>query len=147
MAQQPGPKPQANLASVWSERLLGLISLGIGILWVAGIAQFRDHELKPEEWLILVAGGFTLHLLMQRASRKKALPPMPEGARAMRMSALIAAIFAAMACIAGGILELVAQQYRPTEVPWGLRMLWHAACAFGFSYCRVLQRLLRVLPA
>ena len=30
---------------------------------------------------------------------------------------------------------------------WGLRMLWHAGCAFGAVYCAFLQRLLRVLPA
>ena len=59
----------------------------------------------------------------------------------------VAAIIAAMACVFGGILEWVAQNYLPSEVPWGLRMLWHAACAFGASYCMFLQRLLRVLPA
>ena len=47
----------------------------------------------------------------------------------------------------GGILEAVAQNYMPSDVPWGLRMLWHAGCAFGAVYCAFLQRLLRILPA
>ncbi len=132
---------------MWSERVLGLVSLAIAILWVAGVAKFRNHELQPSEWLILIAGGFALHILAQRTWHRRPLPALPEGARAMHMAALIASIIAAMACVVGGILELVAQNYLPSELPWGLRMLWHAACAFGASYCMFLQRLLRVLPA
>ena len=117
------------------------------ILWVAGVAKFRDHALKPSEWLILVSGGFALHVLANRTWSRRPLPPLPEGARAMQLASLVAAIIAAMACVFGGIPEWVAQNYLPSEVPWGLRMLWHAACAFGASYCMFLQRLLRVLPA
>ena len=131
---------------MWSERILGLISLGIALLWIAGVARFRDHELKPSEWLIQVAGGFALHILARRTWNRRPLPALPEGARAMHLAALIATIVAAMTCILGGILEMVAQQYLPSEVPWGLRILWHGACAFGASYCVFLQRLLRVLP-
>lgn len=149
--QQPAPQQrparQPTPGNVWSDRLLGLTSLAIGILWVAGVARFRDHELKTEEWLILVTGGFALHILTQRTFHRRPLPVLPEGARAMHLSALIASIIAAMAAVMGGILEVVAQQYMPSEVPWGLRMLWHAACAFGAAYCLFLQRLLRVLPA
>lgn len=132
---------------MWSERVLGLVALSIAMLWVAGIAGFRSYELQPSEWLILVTGGFALHILAQRTWHRRPLPALPEGARAMYLSALIASIIAAMAGIGGGILEMVAQNYMPSEVPWALRVLWHAACAFGASYCMFLQRLLRVLPA
>jgi len=145
--QQPRRGPRATDTDTWTERLLGIASLGIAILWVAGIARFRDHELKPVEWLMLIAGGFALQIITKRAWAHRPMPPLPEGARAMHLATLIAAIIAAMACVFGGILELVAQAYLPSEVPWGLRMLWHAACAFGASYCMFLQRLLGVLPA
>ena len=62
------------------------------------------------------------------------------------LAALIATIVGLMACVVGGILEFVAQDYFPSDVAWGLRMLWHAGCAFGAVYCAFLQRLLRVLP-
>ena len=132
---------------MWTDRLLGLCPLAICILWTAGIALFRGHELKQAEWLMLIAGGFALNVLARLTWSRRPLPPLPEGATAMKLSALIATIVSVMACIAGGVLELVAQNYFPSEVPWGLRMLWHAACAFGAVYCAFLQRLLRVLPA
>lgn len=127
--------------------MLGLCPLGISILWVAGVALFRGHELQPMEWLMLLAVGFALHLIARLSWQRRPLPPMPEGARAVPLAALVAAIVAVVAGIIGGVLELVAENYFPSEVAWGLRVLWHTACAFGAAYCAFLQRLLRVLPA
>ena len=72
---------------------------------------------------------------------------MPPSARAIPLAALVATIVGAVAFVAGGLLEWVAPRYFPTEVSWGLRTLWHVACAFGASYCLFLRRLLHVLPA
>ena len=142
----PGKK-QSIAINPWSDRLHSLCPLAISILWVAGVALFRGHELKPTEWLILVLGGFALHVISRLTWSRRPLPPLPEGARAVRLSALVAMIVAVMASVVGGVLEFAAQGYFPSDVPWGLRMLWHAACAFGATYCAFLQRLLRVMPA
>jgi hypothetical protein len=127
--------------------LLGLCPLAICILWAAGVAIFRNHELSPMEWMLLVLAGFTLQLLARMTWYRRPLPPLPETARAVPLAALIATIITVMACVLFGILEGIADRYLPSDVSWGLRMLWHAGCAFGAIYCAFLQRLLRVLPA
>ena len=121
--------------------------LAIAIIWVAGVALFRDYELKPLHWLLLVAFAFAMQVIGARMHAQRPLPPMPPGARAVPLAALVATIVGAAAAIAGGALEWIAPRYFPTEVSWGLRTLWHVACAFGASYCLFLRRLLRVLPA
>ena len=146
-SKAPTPKPRRTGASLWADRLLGLCPLAILILWVAGIALFRGHELQPTEWMVLVVGGFGLHLMSRLTWHRRPLPAMPEGARAVPLAALIATILAVVAAVIGGALELIAENYFPSEVAWGLRTLWHAACAFGAFYTVFLQRLLRVLPA
>ncbi len=142
----PEPRPPAGLSKP-ADRLLGLAPLAIAILWVAGVARFRDYELEPIHWVTLTAFAFAMQVLGRRARRRRPLPPMPPGARAVPLAALVASIVAAAAAVAGGALEWVAPRYFPTEVSWGLRTLWHVACAFGASYCMFLQRLLRVIPA
>ena len=132
---------------MWIDRLLAMCPLAICILWAAGVALFRGHEMKATEWLILISAGIALQVIARLTWYRKPLPPLPENARAVPLAALIATIVGVMACIVGGILEAVAQNYLPSDVPWGLRMLWHAGCAFGAVYCAFLQRLLRVLPA
>jgi hypothetical protein len=47
--------------------------------------------------------------------------------------------------VLGGIGEAMVQSHYPSELSWGLRTLWHTACAFGASYCAFLHRLLRVM--
>ena len=121
--------------------------LAISILWAAGVATFRGYEMKPTEWLILIVAGCALQLMSRLTWYRRPLPPLPEGARAVPLSALIATIVALMAAVVGGILEVVAQNYFPSDTAWGLRTLWHAGCAFGAVYCAFLQRLLRILPA
>lgn len=144
--EQPKPPQPAGLSQTL-DRLLGLVPLGIAIIWVAGVAQFRDYELKPLHWLLLVAFAFAMQVIGKRIWTRRPLPPMPEGARAVPLAAMVATIIAVAAAIAGGMLEWFATRYFPSEVSWGLRTLWHIACAFGASYCLFLQRLLRVLPA
>jgi len=142
------PQPQKPAGLSWPlDRLLGLVPLAIAVLWVAGVAKFRDYELKPLHWLSLVAFAFAMQILGKRIWQRKPLPPMPEGARAIPLAALVAIIVAVVAAVAGGLLEWFATRYFPTDVPWALRTLWHVACAFGAAYCLFLQRLLRVLPA
>ncbi|MFT7535271.1 MAG: hypothetical protein ACI85K_001223 [Hyphomicrobiaceae bacterium] len=143
----PNKQPNRSTGAVWLDRLLGLCPLAIGILWAAGVAVFRGLELQPTQWLMLVAGGFSLQLIARMTWHRRPLPPLPEGARAVPMAALIATIVAVMAGVIGGILELVTENYFPSDVAWGLRTLWHTGCAFGAVYCAFLQRLLRELPA
>lgn len=142
----PAAKPDVGLPKPL-DRLLGLVPLAIAIVWVAGVARFRSYELEPLQWLLLVAFAFALQVIGVRMRRQRPLPPMPSGARAVPLAALVATIVGAAAAVAGGALEWVAPRYFPTEVSWGLRTLWHVACAFGASYCLFLRRLLRVLPA
>ena len=127
--------------------MLGLCPLAIAVLWVAGVARFRDYELETVHWLTLVAFAFAMQVIGRRIWKARPLPPMPEGARAVPLAALVATIIAFVAAIVGGVLEWIAPRYFPTQVSWGLRTLWHVACAFGAAYCLFLQRLLRVLPA
>ncbi|GEM_PF-3494685 len=142
----PAAKPDVGLSKPL-DRLLGLVPLAIAIIWVAGVARFRAYELEPLQWLLLVAFAFAMQVIGVRMRRQRPLPPMPSGARAVPLAALVATIVGAAAAVAGGALEWVAPRYFPTEVSWGLRTLWHVACAFGASYCLFLRRLLRVLPA
>jgi len=144
---EDAPQQQPAGLGRGADRLLGLVPLAIAILWVAGVARFRDYQLEPIHWLSLVAFAFAMQVLGKRIRRERPLPPMPPGARAVPLSALVATIVAAVAAVAGGLLEWVAPRYFPTEVSWGLRTLWHVACAFGASYCIFLRRLLRVMPA
>jgi len=139
--QPPGP---AKLSKP-TDRLLGLVPLIIAVLWVAGVARFRSYELHPVQWISLVALAFAMQVIGNRMRRP--MPPMPQGARAIPLAALVATVVAIVAAVAGGLLEWVTPRYFPTEVSWGLRTLWHVACAFGASYCLFLRRLLRVLPA
>ena len=133
--------------SVWTDRLLGLCPMLIAVLWWAGVMLFRGHELKPIEWLTLIAAGFATQVIMRRISPKRPLPALPEGARATRLAGLLALIVGVIASIIGLVLELASQNYAPSDVPLGLRMLWHGSCAAGATYCSFLRRLLRVLPA
>ena len=62
--------------------LLGICPLLISLLWIAGIAQFREFRLEPLEWAALAAIGFALQLLSRRARLlpkhwrgKSTLPP------------------------------------------------------------------------
>ena len=89
----------------------------------------------------------TSRLLVHQPIAKKLLARLVECARAIPLAALVATIVGAVAFVAGGLLEWVAPRYFPTEVSWGLRPLWHVACAFGAGYCLFLRRLLHVLPA
>ena len=139
--QPPGP---AKLSKP-TDRLLGLVPLIIAVLWVAGVARFRGYELDPVQWVPLVALAFAMQVIGNRMRRP--MPPMPQGARAVPLAALVATIVAVVAAVAGGLLEWFTPRYFPTQVSWGLRTLWHVACAFGASYCLFLRRLLRVLPA
>ncbi|HEB54258.1 MAG TPA: hypothetical protein ENI87_13480 [bacterium] len=133
--------------SPWLDRMLGLCPIAIAVLWVAGVAEFRGESLDPVGWASLFAFGFALQLVMHRTYPKRPLPKLPEGARATRLSFLAAMIIGSLAGLIGGVVELFAQHWFPSETPWGLRTLWHAGCAFGAVYCLFLRRLLPVLPA
>ena len=127
--------------------MLGLCPIGIAVIWVAGVAMFRNYPLTTLNWLLLIAFAFAMDVIGKRIWKRRPLPPLPEGARAIPLSALAAIAIAFVAAIVSGILEWFATDYFPTDISWGMRTLWHSACAFAASYCAYLQRLLKVLPA
>ncbi len=127
----------------WSERVLGLCPALIAILWVAGVAHFRDFELEPVEWAVVVAAGFALQVLVRRTARPRPLPKLPPDTRPAPLAAIAALFLAILAGAVGGLVEWLVQDDFRSEVPWSLRTLWHAACAFGAGYCSFLRRVLR----
>lgn len=125
----------------WFRRLLGVSSVLIAVLWVAGVARFRDYEFSNLEWAVLIAGAFALHIISNRLRRPRPLPQLPQGANPVRLAALAALIVGVLAAIVAGGLEWLVEPYRPTNTPWLLRTMWHAACAFAASYCGFLSSL------
>ncbi len=118
--------------------------------------EAKTEQIKNLGWRVAFAGMginlalgilYTWSVIGKRMRRRRPLPEMPPNARAIPLAALVATIVGAVAFVAGGLLEWVAPRYFPTEVSWGLRTLWHVACAFGASYCLFLRRLLHVLQA
>ncbi|MBL8749779.1 MAG: hypothetical protein JNK78_11510 [Planctomycetes bacterium] len=72
---------------------------------------------------------------------------MPPNSNPTAVAALAAAIVGVMALVVGGVGETLAQTMVPSDTPWALRTTWHAACAFGSSYCHLLHRLGQDPPA
>jgi hypothetical protein len=125
--------------------VLGICPLLIALLWLVGVARFRAYELTGREWAAVVAVGFALHLLSRRALRPRPLPVLPATASPNALAALAASVLACIAAVVGGVLEWLVEPSRPSEVSWPLRTTWHAACAFGASYCTFLARLQQAL--
>jgi len=127
--------------------LLGICPLLISLLWIAGIAQFREFRLEPLEWAALAAIGFALQLLSRRARRHRPLPQLPANANPAAIAGLAATIVGVLVGCLGALFEWFLQSYRPSDVPLALRALWHGACAFAASYCGFLLRLQLALEA
>ncbi len=129
------------ISQQWFRRILGICPVLIAVLWVAGIAHFRDYAFTPMEWAVLLASAFALHIISNRLRRPRPLPQLPEGANPIKMATLASLILAVLVAFAAGVLEWLAEPHLPTSTPWALRTLWHAACAFAASYCGLLLRL------
>lgn len=125
----------------WLWRPLSLLPTAIGVLWVAGVAHFRQYVLTTQEWLVIVAFAFALHVMVQRMVRPVPMPPLPPGANPATLALLAAAIFGALAGMFGGLFELAFQDWVPSQHPLALRAAWHAACTFAASYCTLLRRM------
>lgn len=123
------------------QTVLSLAPVFIALLWLAGVARFRHYEFSAQEWGVLLASGFALHVLQKRALRPKPLPPLPESANPAVLALLAGAMIGLLASVLGGVLETALPPGTPDDTPWALRTLWHAACAFGGSYCAFLGRL------
>jgi len=119
----------------WFRRLLLLCPVLIGLLWIAGIAHFREYALLPREWAVLAAAAFALHLMLQRMRRRRPVPPLPEGVNPAALAALAASIIGSLVAVVGGLIEWTVQPYHPSDTSLWLRATWHGACAFGASYC------------
>jgi len=127
----------------WADHLLRLCPILIAMVWIAGVASFRDFAMQPLHWAIAAAAGFATLVVLRRLMLRQPTPKLPEGASVVKVSAWIALVFALITFVVGGIVEVAAQQRFPSDTPWGLRTLWHGACAYGGAYCVFLQRLLR----
>jgi len=124
-----------------AQTALTLAPVLVALLWLAGVARFRGYELSTNQWAALLATGFALHLIQKRALRPKPLPPLPAGANPAVLALLAGLIVGLLASVLGGMLEAALPPGTPDETPWALRTVWHAACAFGGSYCAFLGRL------
>lgn len=124
-----------------AQTVLSLAPVLVALLWIAGVARFRGYVLSPNEWAVVLASGFALHVLQKRALRPKPLPPLPEGANPAVLALLAGVIVGLLASVLGGALEAALPPGTPDDTPWALRTGWHAACAFGGSYCAFLGRL------
>ncbi|MBP8302133.1 MAG: hypothetical protein KA020_17330 [Planctomycetes bacterium] len=127
--------------NLWLRRLLSLCPVLIGLLWVAGISNFRGYTLDGREWAVLLAAALALHAITTMLQRRRPAPVLPEGTNPVKVSLLAAAMLAALAAIGGAVLESVADHYQPSEVALPWRATWHAACTFAATYCGFLQRL------
>ncbi len=113
----------------------------IALLWVAGVARFRQFDLTGKEWAVVVGCAFLLHVLSRRALRQRPLPPLPPNTSPTMVAALAALLLAVVAAVVGGVFEALVDPAEPSEASWLLRTTWHAACAFGGCYCAFLGRL------
>src|SRR5262245_41823238 len=125
----------------WFRRLLSVCPVLIVLLWIAGIAHFRDYAFMPREWAVLAAAGFALHVISRRLRRQRPMPPLPEGVNPAALAALAASIIGTLGAIVGGVIEWTVQPYHPSETSLWLRATWHGAFAFGGSYCAFLLRI------
>jgi hypothetical protein len=129
------------MSNRWFRRLLAACPALIAVLWVAGVAHFRNVELTPVEWLTVAAAAFALQTLARRLARPRPLPPLPAGSNPVTLAALAAAILAVPAALLAGLLELYVDSLRPSATSWALRTIWHTACVFALGYCTFLLRL------
>jgi hypothetical protein len=130
-------------------RVLRTLPTGIAVLWIAGVAQFRDMQFTALDYAVLLAAAFALQVVMQRLRGRERPIVLPKGANPTTVAFLAAAITGTLALVIGGALELATSSSDGAPVtPWWLRTLWHGACAFGASYCRILSRTqqMRVQP-
>jgi hypothetical protein len=126
---------------LWFRRFLGVCPVLVALLWIAGIARFRDFEIAAMEWGALAALGFALHLITGRARHRRPLPPLPERANPASLALFAAGIVGLLIGVLGSVFEWFVEAYQPSTVPLPLRGLWHAACAFAAAYCGFLLRL------
>ena len=120
-------------------RLLRALPAGIAVLWIAGVLQFREFDLGPLDFAVLLAAALALHAVLRQARPRPAPIDLPPGTSATTVALLAAVITGAMALVLGGLLES-AVPATTGATPWWLRTLWHGACAFAASYCRLLGR-------
>lgn len=124
----------------WFRRLLAPCPMAVLLLWIAGVARFREYRIAGREWLFLAVAALGLDAAA-RGVRRSARPPVVETSHAATVSAVAAAVVGVAALLGGGLLEFVVERIRPTASSLPLRALWHGACAFAFTYCTLLLRL------
>jgi hypothetical protein len=129
------------MSNRWFRRVLGLCPVLVALLWIAGVAHFRGITLTATEWLVIVAGAFSLQAIGRRMARPRPLPKLPPDSNPVTLAALAAAVVAVPAGLLGGLLELFVQSQHPSQTPLLLRTIWHAACAYAVCYCGFLLRL------
>ena len=125
-------------------RVLDILPPAIAVLWVAGIARFRNLELPLWAWPALLAAAFALQIVATRLrgpERRIALPPGSNPRFIAFLAALITGVFALLVGFAVEATLPATDDAHTT--PLALRAVWHGACAFAATYCRFLARLLR----
>ena len=132
----------ADRRAIRSRRLLQVAPTAIAVLWVAGIANFRDLPLGALEYGALFAAAIALQIVTTRSQRRQRPLQLPANSNPGTVAVIAAMLIGGVALLLGGITE-TAIPARPGQTlpPWPLRTAWHGACAFGAAYCRFLLRL------
>lgn len=136
----PAPvRPRPSLRT----RVLDALPTAIAVLWIAGITEFRDLPMTGLDYAVLAAFAFALNALMRRLRPARRVIVLPPTANAGTVALLAATITGAMALLVGAVLEAMVPLQEQGHTPYWLRTVWHAACAFGASYCRFLARVVQ----
>jgi hypothetical protein len=125
-------------------RVLNLLPTGVAVLWIAGIAQFRELPMTSIDYAVLLAFALALQILMRRLRPRSNAIVLPASANPTVVSLLAASLTGAVALLVGGVLESLVPVQEQGPTPLWLRTVWHGACAFAASYCRFLAR---IVPA
>lgn len=136
-------KPPVRARLPLRTQVLDALPTGIAVLWIAGIATFRALPMTGLDYAVLAAFGFALHVILKRMRPGRRAIVLPPTANAGTVALLAATITGVMGLLVGAVLEAMVPLEEQGNTPYWLRTVWHAACAFGASYCRFLARVVQ----
>lgn len=124
-------------------QVLDALPTAVAVLWIAGVTQFRGLPMTGLDYAVLAAFAFALHALLRRMRPGRRAIVLPPTANVGTVALLAATITGVMALLVGAVLEAMVPPQEQGNTPYWLRTVWHAACAFGASYCRFLARVVQ----
>ncbi|MEQ1632729.1 MAG: hypothetical protein ABL997_10180 [Planctomycetota bacterium] len=136
------PRPRPPLRT----RILNFLPTLIAVLWIAGIAQFRELPMTAMDYAVLLAFAIALQTLLRRLRPRPNPVMLPADANPTVVTLLAATLTGVIAIVVGAVLESLVPASEQGPTPFWLRTLWHGACAFAASYCRFLSRIVPMEP-